>query len=74
MYLYIVIYWCRLFMLKSIRRDILLYLLEYVWILFLIIKYEKNILGGKYIGEMKVNECIYLIINKFKGMNVFILV
>lgn len=47
---------------------------ENVWILFLRIKYEKNILGGKYIGEMKVNECIYLIINKFKGMDVFILV
>lgn len=61
-------------MLKSIRRDILLYLSEHVWISSLITKYEKNISGGKYTGEMKVNECTHLIINKPKGMNVSTLV
>lgn len=28
---------------------------------------KKNISGGKYTGEMKVNECTHLIINKPKG-------
>lgn len=35
---------------------------------------KKNISGGKYTGEMKVNECTHLIINKPKGMDVSTLV